>query len=131
MLLFGAGEGPIDLMREARAKGKIVGEYSDIINARQVRFNSYKVVFEGYDSLCCNTAQLQGDFWKSLNLDERQGCDIFITYVYDGGKYKVRLESFNVDVSKLAEKYGGGGHRGAAGFSFVLGDENKFPWTLK
>ena len=32
----------------------------------------------------------------------------------------------SVDVSKLAKKYGGGGHKAAAGFSFKVG--RKAPW---
>lgn len=42
-----------------------------------------------------------------------------MSYVYDGNLYNILSFSSNedIDCSKLAEKYGGGGHKGAAGFS--------------
>ena len=36
------------------------------------------------------------------------------------------LEDFEAHVRRIAEKYGGGGHKAAAGFSF--GASEKFPW---
>ena len=52
------------------------------------------------------------------------GEDIYNTYpicvvfAYDGEYYEYTLYSSdkNVDCSKIAEKFGGGGHKGAAGF---------------
>jgi nanoRNase/pAp phosphatase (c-di-AMP/oligoRNAs hydrolase) len=37
-------------------------------------------------------------------------------FVFDGEQYTVSLYSKTVDVSEIAKKYGGGGHKGAAGF---------------
>lgn len=43
--------------------------------------------------------------------------DIMILFGYKNGKYKYSLYSKNdIDVSKIAKKYGGGGHKHAAGF---------------
>ena len=42
---------------------------------------------------------------------------ICISYVFDGFKYIVSLYSEQVDVSEIAKMYGGGGHKGAAGFT--------------
>jgi nanoRNase/pAp phosphatase (c-di-AMP/oligoRNAs hydrolase) len=39
----------------------------------------------------------------------------------------VTLYSDNVDVSQLAQKFGGGGHVGAAGFHFPRGDSPFHP----
>lgn len=41
---------------------------------------------------------------------------VFVSYSHDGQKFKVSLRSKNIDVSKIAKNFGGGGHRGAAGF---------------
>ena len=41
---------------------------------------------------------------------------------------KVSLRSVRIDVSKVAESYGGGGHKYAAGFSL---NEEKFKSLLK
>jgi oligoribonuclease NrnB/cAMP/cGMP phosphodiesterase (DHH superfamily) len=39
-----------------------------------------------------------------------------IAYIHDGRKYTVSLYSRTIDVSEIAKKFGGGGHKGAAGF---------------
>ena len=41
---------------------------------------------------------------------------ICLSFVYVGDKWVVGLYSKAIDVSKIAKKYGGGGHKGAAGF---------------
>ena len=41
---------------------------------------------------------------------------IVIAYYWDGGRWKISLYSEKVDVSEIAKAYGGGGHKGAAGF---------------
>ena len=42
-----------------------------------------------------------------------------MVWVFNGTKYSYSIFSsnLNVDCSKIAEKYSGGGHKGAAGFS--------------
>ena len=42
---------------------------------------------------------------------------ICIAYIHDSKKWTVSLYSETVDVSAVAKKYGGGGHKGAAGFT--------------
>lgn len=42
--------------------------------------------------------------------------DLCIAYIFDGYKFTVSLYSEKVDVSVIAKSYGGGGHKGAAGF---------------
>ena len=37
-------------------------------------------------------------------------------FSFDGDKWTVSLYSTSVDVSEIAKKYGGGGHKGASGF---------------
>jgi len=39
-----------------------------------------------------------------------------IAYIHDGRKYTVSLYSRDIDVSEIAKGFGGGGHKGAAGF---------------
>jgi oligoribonuclease NrnB/cAMP/cGMP phosphodiesterase (DHH superfamily) len=40
-----------------------------------------------------------------------------LAYVHDGRRFTVRLYSETVDVSAIAKAHGGGGHKGAAGFT--------------
>jgi len=42
---------------------------------------------------------------------------VTISFYFDGDKYICSLYSETVDVSKLAQKFGGGGHKGASGFT--------------
>lgn len=39
-----------------------------------------------------------------------------LSFVYDGGQWAIGLYSETIDVGEIARKYGGGGHKGAAGF---------------
>jgi len=45
-----------------------------------------------------------------------QQYPVCIAYIHDGKKFTVSLYSETVDVSEIAKKFGGGGHKGAAGF---------------
>jgi nanoRNase/pAp phosphatase (c-di-AMP/oligoRNAs hydrolase) len=41
---------------------------------------------------------------------------VCIAFIYDGRQFTVSLYSETVDVSTIAKSFGGGGHKGAAGF---------------
>ncbi len=88
----------------------------DLMNAR-----SFEVRFEGYRTLAVN-AKGNGDIG---DYGRERGYDIVYTYVDEmqpgGLMTTVTLFSAKVDVSVIAKKYGGGGHPGAAGFSFPRG----------
>jgi len=60
------------------------------------------------------------------------GVNVGIVWRMDEpGKIHVDLRSNGkVDVAKLAEKYGGGGHKNAAGFAFKSKPNKIFPWKL-
>lgn len=78
----------------------------------------FPVIFEGWRTLAVNRRG-DGDLGQYIH---DQGYDIGYCYLEgsQGGKIItfVTLFSGNVDVSIIARKYGGGGHQGAAGFSF-------------
>lgn len=69
--------------------------------------------FEGYSCFAVNIGFANSEYFKSLEKD----YDIWIAFVYDGSHWRYSLYSTKVDVSEIAKKYGGGGHRGAAGFT--------------
>ena len=85
---------------------------------RKVAGAGYEVNFEGYRTLAINergSGEL-GEHIRSLGYE--------IAYCYQESlkdgilKTSVTLFSNQVDVSKLAQRFGGGGHPGSAGFSF-------------
>lgn len=81
----------------------------------------YPVIFEGWRTLAVNRRG-DGDLGQHIR---DLGYDVGYCYLEgnQGGKIVtfVTLFSDHVDVSEIARKYGGGGHQGAAGFSFIRG----------
>ena len=82
---------------------------------------SFEVRFERYKTLAIN-ASGNGDIG---NYGRERGYEIVYCYTDEmqpgGLSTVVTLFSDKVDVSDIAKKYGGGGHAGAAGFSFPRG----------
>lgn len=61
----------------------------------------------------CPNVSLLGNYICS-NYD----CDFCIIWTYDFDKYIISMRSIKIDVSKIAYIFGGGGHSGAATFSW-------------
>jgi oligoribonuclease NrnB/cAMP/cGMP phosphodiesterase (DHH superfamily) len=80
---------------------------------------SFEVRFEGHQTLAVNTRG-NGDIG---NYGRDRDYEIVYTYVDEmqvgGLTTVVTLFSNKIDVSVIAKRYGGGGHAGAAGFSFL------------
>jgi oligoribonuclease NrnB/cAMP/cGMP phosphodiesterase (DHH superfamily) len=94
--------------------GGIIEEYKSNFYKEYLEVWSFPVVFEGYKALCCN----MGSTGSLLFESQANKYDIVIPCVFTGSVWKVSLFSSNpdIDCSELAKKYGGGGHKGAAGF---------------
>jgi oligoribonuclease NrnB/cAMP/cGMP phosphodiesterase (DHH superfamily) len=88
---------------------------------RMMKARSFEVRFEGCRTLAVNTRG-SGDVG---NYGRDCGYEIVYAYVDEmrvgGLTTVVALYSDQVDVSVIAQRYGGGGHAGAAGFSFLRG----------
>ena len=88
---------------------------------RMMQARSFEVRFEGYRTLAVNTRG-DGDVG---NYGRDRDYEIVYAYVDEmqvgGLTTVVTLYSEQVDVSVIATRYGGGGHAGAAGFSFRRG----------
>ena len=88
---------------------------------RMMQARSFEVRFEGYRTLAVNTRG-DGDIG---NYGRDRDYEIVYAYVDEmqvgGLTTVVTLYSEQVDVSVIATRYGGGGHAGAAGFSFRRG----------
>lgn len=83
--------------------------------AEQYMKKGFITLFEGHKCFAVNLGSINSEYFKSVvSMD----IDIFIAFVFDGKQWTVSLYSnSSVDVSEIAKKYGGGGHKGAAGFS--------------
>ena len=99
-------------MNEVLKTGKIISRYRDMWSKTYREKYGYEVKFEGHSCYVMNMGN-----GSSLNFGNLiKSTDIVAAYVFDGESYIVSLYSEKVDVSEIAKKYGGGGHKGASGF---------------
>jgi oligoribonuclease NrnB/cAMP/cGMP phosphodiesterase (DHH superfamily) len=85
---------------------------------RQVSAYGYPVIFEGLRTLVINVRG-NGDFGSAIRAMNYPLGYCYIDSMQNGKLMTfVSLFSSEVDVSRIAQKFGGGGHPGAAGFSF-------------
>lgn len=95
-------------------KGKIIKEYIDENNKFYREAYSYESEICGYKALVVNRKSNSWIFGDKIN-----DYPLVCVWVFNGSVYSYSVFSTdnNVDCSKIAEFYGGGGHKGAAGFS--------------
>lgn len=115
-------------------KGNAILSWVKHRNYRLVRGMAFESEFEGLRCICSNMAQGQSEFFDSL--DNIRDFDFMVNF-FMNKKNKWNLTFYtaknDVDVSKIAAKFGGGGHAKAAGASslaelpaFLLQGN---PWT--
>ncbi len=80
---------------------------------------SYLLDWEGLKFLVLNTARFNSLTFAAKDVPET-GHDALMGFCWNGAKWTVSLYHANhrteLDLSKIAVKYDGGGHRGACGF---------------
>lgn len=87
-----------------------------------------KVEFEGYRIYCINTTHIFSSDLGNL-LSEKLPPMAIAWHQGSDGNFGVSLRSDGtLDVSEIAKKYGGGGHKAAAGFRIMAG--KPFPWKI-
>lgn len=101
------------LLNQMIEKGKAIDAYVTREYALYKEKYAYEGKIDGYKCLIVNRSCNSLIFGDSIN-----DYPIVAIWAYDGKKYKYSLYSTHkdVDCSKIAEKFGGGGHKGAAGF---------------
>lgn len=84
-----------------------------------MRTRSFVTVFEGLKFLCLNTARCNSNTFAAKDIPET-GHDGLLAFYWAGGNWSVSMyhaaHRKDLDLSQIAVKYGGGGHRGACGF---------------
>jgi len=109
----GNNEEVIELLSK---KGKaILGYQRNYHHKNLIRDWSFMTEFEGYKACAVNAGQIAG---KLVAKHVKEPIDIMISYIHDGSRFTISLYSITdgIDVAEIAEKFGGGGHKGAAGF---------------
>lgn len=107
--------------REAVGAGKTLLLMQESI-IKQIARNSHKLDMDGYNTVAVNSPIYQSEVAEYI-LKKNSDCDVAIVYadiVDKKTKELKRLHSLrsrgDVDVSEIAKKRGGGGHKAAAGY---------------
>lgn len=108
-----ANYGVIKLIKMIIDSGRMIVNYQEKYDRSELQSIGFETMFEGYKCLCINR-------WRSSShtFEITPNYDMYISFYFNGSKWTVSLYSLSkkVDVSIIAEKYGGGGHPGSAGF---------------
>ncbi len=119
-----------ELVQRLIEKGEILLEARLKQIAYYVDTYGFSLNFGGYNTLAVNLPS-NGDIGHYIC---SLGYDIAYVYrdTFQNGQVltNVTLYSETVDVSKLAMRYGGGGHKGAAGFRFMRSGNSPLPATF-
>ncbi len=107
-------------------EGKAILSYKKVL-IKQLVEKGDEAVIAGKKALAINSPVLRSELGNAI---VKAGYSLGIVYAARGGVRRVSLRSKKggVDVAKIAEKFGGGGHRSAAGFAMPTKDP--FPWKI-
>ncbi len=102
-----------ELVEELVASGRAIIEYLEKDAAEVIRGIGFTLEFAGHRWLAINRSGVNSKFFGEVPKDY-DGC---LAFCWNGKKWKVTMFSDKIDVSEIAKWYGGGGHKGAAGFT--------------
>ena len=119
-------------LKQIVKKGKTILAYIDQDNIKKSFSLSYVIEFENYKCLCANYSSNSKFFDKIYDENKH---DLMLLYSFNGNGNAFNCSIYstkeNVDCSKIAQKYGGGGHFHAAGFRLTLEQANEILFTQK
>lgn len=109
------------------AKAKIYTEYFELLGA-EAASGAKLVSFEGYKCYFANShpSTTMKSYVAHILYEKLPPISIMVSARPDGFGVSIRSDG-SVDVAKIAQKYGGNGHPGAAGFFIPNGSE--IPWV--
>lgn len=94
--------------------------YAQNMDADLVKYRSYRMNWEGLNWLVLNTGRFNSLTFAALDKPET-GHDALLGYMFNGKCWTVSLyhakHRADLDLSQIAIKHGGGGHKGACGFT--------------
>lgn len=96
-------------------KGKAIQYAKTQENESIIKAAGFTIQFEGFCLLACNAARYNSQLFTAGLKPEHDGM---LGFNWDGQQWRVSLytDKPGIDLSTVAVKYGGGGHRGACGF---------------
>jgi len=96
--------------------GNLILKYQKAENKKRCEAMSFETEFEGLKAIAMNMGMTSSQIFDSV-YDENK-YDIMLPFSRKLGQWTVSIYTTkdNIHVGKIAKKYGGGGHKGAAGF---------------
>jgi oligoribonuclease NrnB/cAMP/cGMP phosphodiesterase (DHH superfamily) len=105
--------------------GRVLQRYQQESDASLMQKRSFTIDWEGLKFLCINHGRFNSLTFASAVKPEH---DALLGFCWDGSKWTVSLyhapHRTDIDLSAIASRYGGGGHRGACGFQ----SRTSLPW---
>lgn len=103
-----------NVIKKTIEEGKILLKFYQNLKQEEIDDAGFNTEIDGYKCFCLN-AKGSGYLFRLIPKE----YDILICFIFNGKDYDVRLYSDkpSVDASKIATKFGGGGHKGACGFN--------------
>jgi len=99
-------------------KGKSIRDYLKMKNLLYAKEHAFETEFEGLKAIVINIGLSGANIFDSIYNPEKH--DLMITFSRRANKiwkFSLYSDKENIDCSAICKKYGGGGHKGAAGFS--------------
>ena len=96
--------------------GELILDYQTKQDKMYVKGMSYEAEFEGYRAIVMNKAYANSKVFDSVYDPDKHDIMILFGVKPCELKYSIYCDKPEIDVSEIAVKYGGGGHKGAAGF---------------
>jgi len=113
-------------LKRALKRGALLRVYREKLVNRLVRNGAYEVQFGQYRVLCVTTELFHSEVANALSVGRPFGV---VWRMHAHGVYvSLRSQEDGIDVGKLAQQYGGGGHAHAAGF--LVPSLADLPFTL-
>jgi uncharacterized protein len=104
------------------AMGYIAQLYARNADAATCKARTWLMQWEGLTFLCVNSARFNSLFFAAMD-EPTTGHDALMGFCYDGSSRRWTVSLYHakhrtdLDLSQIAKRYGGGGHRGACGFT--------------
>lgn len=96
------------------SEGNIAVNYRTKLMGDLISKYGFESEIDGYSAFCFNQGDISSFDFESIGMEN---YDVIIGFVSNGYEYVYSLRTVkNIDVSKIALKYGGGGHPKSAGF---------------
>jgi len=105
----------LTLLNKLIESGTYIKMYEDKKNAITSKLLCFEMEFEGYRTIAVNRVLESSLFFNEVYNPKKH--DLMLQFAYTGNRWQLsfRSDKKDVDCSKIAEKYSGGGHRGASG----------------